>query len=312
MFWALSSRAFAAPPSILGYQGRLTNASGSLLGGTSGTTYYFKFSLWDSVSGGSKVWPTGEPTAVAATVREGLFNVNIGDTDNGYPDALDYSFDSTDLFLKVEVSSSGGVGTFETLSPRQRMSSVVFSQVAGSVGGTRPSSFGTTTPFGTSVVSIEATSTQSTGLSIRAALNQAANLFQVHSYAGAALFAIDSIGKVGVGTSTPVRKFEVLNVDSVPQMRLSQTDALYGEFYVDATGDVQISSTGGNIRQNNENFWVCSGGGCGVDAPAGKGNVIVETAVIFGNKFNLKQVDASTTIMYDTIGSEVLQFDEGE
>ena len=151
------------------------------------------------------------------------------------------------------------------------------------------------------------------------------NLFSINSLGGifasstfvvgtstATSFIVDNDGNVGVGTAAPSRKFSVLGVNSVPQLRLSQSGSLYGEVYVDATGDVQLSSVGGNIRQNNENLWVCSGGSCGVDTPASKGNVIVETSVIFNNKFRLKQVDASTTIMYDTIDNAILEFDEGQ
>lgn len=310
--WLLpSSSLFAASPTILGYQGRLANASGALLGGSSGTTYYFKFSLWNASSNGTKLWPSSEPTAVPVTVTEGLFNVNIGDTASGYPDALDYAFDSSDLFLKVEVSTTIN-GTYEPLTPRQRVASSAFAQVAGAVNSTRSSSFGTTTPFGNSIVAIESTSTSAVALTLRAITSQVANIFQIQNATGTNLFVVDNVGKVGVGTGAPARKFDVLDVNSVPQLRLSQTGSVYGEIYVDATGDVQLSSTGGNIRMNNENFWVCSGGSCGVSTPAGKGNIIVENAVIFGNNFNLKQVDSSTTIMYDTTGSPILEFDEGE
>jgi hypothetical protein len=301
----------AAPPTILSYQGRLTNASGSLLGGSSGTTYYFKFSIWSALSGGTKLWPTSDPTSYGVTVREGVFNVNIGDTANGYPDTLDYSFSSANVFLKVEVSSNNV--SFETLSPRQQITSSAFAQVAGAVSGAAyPSSFGTTTPFGTSVVSIEATSTQSTGLTIRGFSSQIANLFQIQNSSGTNLFVVDSGGSVGVGTTTATRKFNVLDANSVPQFRLSQASGVYSEFYVDSTGDLRLSATGGNIRQNDENLWVCSGGSCGATAPSSKGNLIVETAVIFDNNFKLKQIDASTTIMYDTTNTSVLEFDEGQ
>ncbi|HYC79451.1 MAG TPA: hypothetical protein VEC17_00300, partial [Candidatus Binatia bacterium] len=129
----------AAVPNIISYQGRLTDASGNLLGGA-GTNYYFKFSIWDNatVGNGTKLWPTGAPNEVALSVRQGVFNVNIGDTANGYPDALDYDFNTnSNIFLQVEVATSSG-GSFETLSPRQRVSSSGYAINAGSVDGKTP------------------------------------------------------------------------------------------------------------------------------------------------------------------------------
>src|ERR1700756_4330766 len=66
----------AGVPSIISYQGRLTDSSGNLLGSSSGTTYYFKFSIWDSptVGTGTQLWPT-TAHSVPETVRQGLFNV---------------------------------------------------------------------------------------------------------------------------------------------------------------------------------------------------------------------------------------------
>jgi len=299
-------------PTIFSYQGRLTNASGDLLGG-SGTSYNFKFSIWNNptVGSGSKLWPTADPSVNPLTVRQGVFNVNIGDTANGYLDALDYNFAANkDIYLQVEVFNGTA---YETLTPRQRISSTIFAQVAGSVNGLGPSSFGIITPFGSSVVSIEATSTQSTGLSIRGVVSQIANLFQIQDSTGSNLMVVDSAGNVGVGVETPSRKLNILDVNSVPQMRLSQSGAVYSEFYVNSAGDTLLSSTGGNFRLQDENLWVCSGGSCDPTVtPVGKGNIVIENAVIFNNKFKLKQIDASTTIMYDSIGSEILEFDEGQ
>jgi len=300
-------------PTIFSYQGRLTNASGNLLGSSSGTTYYFKFSIWNVSTGGvagtNRLWPSSDPSSQAISVRQGVFNVDI--------DTTTYNFNTDDeIYLQVEVSADNV--TFETLDPRQRISAAPFAQVAGAVSGTGPSSFGTTAPFGTSVVSVQATSTQSTGLSIRGVLNQLANLFQIQDSTGANLFMVDASGRVGVGTSTATRKFNILDADSAPQLRVSQSTSAYGELRADSAGDVRISSAGGNIRQNNENLWVCSGDGCAMDAtpPADKGNVIVETGVIFDNNFKFKLKEnpgaTTTTIMLDSLGNEILEFDESQ
>ena len=323
-------------PLTLGYQGRITDSSGSLLGG-SGTTYYFKFSIWDNatVGSGNRLWPTSAPATTTALVRQGVFNVNIGDTVAGYPDALNYDFNTNStIYLQVEVSANNS--SSETLSPRQKISSSAFAQIAGKVSGIGQSTFGTTTPSSGAIVTIEATTTSAIPALIRASSGQLADLFKIVNsslshlfsinYSGgifasstlligssdATSFIVDSSGNVGIGTTTASRKLNVLNANSNPQLRLGQSGSVYGEFYTDASGDVRISTTGGNVRQNNENLWVCSEGGCGVDTPADKGNVIVETSVIFNNKFKLKQINASTTIMYDTMNTSILEFDEGQ
>src|SRR6266498_1616145 len=63
------AQAVAGVPKILSYQGRLTNATGALLGGA-GTNYTFKFSIWNNPTPptGSQIWPAGAP---------GTFDVNV-------------------------------------------------------------------------------------------------------------------------------------------------------------------------------------------------------------------------------------------
>lgn len=148
--FAFSSHALAATgvPNIISYQGRLRDASGTLLGSASGTNYYFKFSIYDNatVGSGTKLWPSSAPSLTTSTVTSGIFTVKIGDTTNGYPDALDYNFqDNKDVYLQIEVSSDGT--TFETLSPRQRIASAGFAINAGTVQGFTPSQ----TPSGSAI-----------------------------------------------------------------------------------------------------------------------------------------------------------------
>lgn len=231
--------------------------------GDSGTTYYFKFSIWDNatVGSGTQLWPSAaDPTAVEATVREGVFNVNIGDTDNGYPYALDLNFNTeSDIYLQVRVSDDNV--TFETLSPRQRITSAIFSQLSGAVSGTGQSMFGTTTPFSSAVVTVAATSTSAIPLVVRGFASQVADLFRIISSAGTNLFTFT------------------------------------------ADGDAEI---------NEGNLWACSGGTCEASDPGTNGNVIVDTSVIFGNGFYLKQTDNSTTTLYDPTDTPIIEFDTGQ
>ncbi len=108
--------AASAPPTILSYQGRLANSAGDLLGSISGTTYYFKFSVWNNsnVGSGTQVWPASAPASVSSPVRQGVFNVNIGDTAKGYPVPLTLDFSITPRCIcRFEVSPDNV--TFETL-----------------------------------------------------------------------------------------------------------------------------------------------------------------------------------------------------
>jgi|GEM_PF-567017 len=141
-----ASVAYAATgaPNILNYQGRLMDASGNLLGG-SGTPYCFKYSLYDNptVGSGTKLWPTATPSTMTVTVKNGIFNVGIGDTGAG-GDTLNYNFqDSDSVYLNVDVAArvgptcapGDGAEVFETLSPRQRIYSSGYALNANTVGG---------------------------------------------------------------------------------------------------------------------------------------------------------------------------------
>ena len=229
----------AGIPSIFNYQGRLADSSSNFLGGN-GTTYYFKFSIWDnaSVGSGSKLWPTGAPGTVSTTVKQGIFNVNIGDTANGYPDTLDYNFNtSNDVFLQVEVSSDNA--SFQTLSPRQRVSISPFAKVSGSVNGAdNASSFGTTTPNPSTIVSIESTSTNTTALAIRARLNQVADLFQIKNSSGSNLFSVDSLGGIFTASNLNVSGTSTLATTTATTLSVS------GQTTLAQASTTNLSATG--------------------------------------------------------------------
>jgi len=123
-------------------------------------------------------------------------------------------------------------------------------------------------------------------------------------------FVLGDNGNIGIGISTPPRRLSVYHEDSSAQLRLSYDASRYSDFQVDAIGDLNISSEGGNIWLDNENLWVCAGGACGSATTTGQGNIIVESAYIFGNEFRLEQTSATTVTMYDSIGAPIIIFDE--
>jgi hypothetical protein len=264
-FDSFQAEAAVNPPKILSYQGRLANSSGDLLGG-SGTTYYFKFSIWNTSSSGTRVWPTNAPQVTTATVRQGVFTVNIGDTAAGYPDALDYDFArAQDIYLQVEVSSDNI--SYETLTPRQRITSNAFAQVAGAVvGSTTPSLFGTTTSSSNSVVTIAATSTNSVALTIKAVTNQIARLFGIDDSAGNNLLYVSATGGLFASSTFQAtgatRLYSTLQVDGASTLQdvtfgsgtSTGSVAVTNNFKVASLTNCNTIDTGSNCSNNYTNY----------------------------------------------------------
>jgi len=137
------TQAVTGVPKILNHQGRLLNPAGELLGGSSGTNYCFRFSIWDAATGGSRnpnqIWPAGftNPSTMTVFVKNGVFNVGIG----AGADTLDFDFqNNNNVYLNVEVANSitnscDNVVSFEPLDPRQRIVSAGYAINANTVGG---------------------------------------------------------------------------------------------------------------------------------------------------------------------------------
>lgn len=127
------SQAAAGVPKLISYQGRLTDTSGNPLGG-SGTVYCFRYSIYDAVSSGNKVWPSGTPTTATTTVRDGVFSDQVGRSDS--LTGFDFFATST-LYLNVEANTATSTcsGSWETLSPRQQITAAGFALTSDDVYG---------------------------------------------------------------------------------------------------------------------------------------------------------------------------------
>lgn len=124
----------AAPgvPQLMSYQGRLTDINGNPLGGA-GTVYCFRYSIYDAVSSGNKIWPAGTPTNSTSTVIDGVFGDKIGRAD-----PINFNlFGTSTLYLNVDVNTATSTcgGSWESLSPRQQLTSSGYALAAEDIYG---------------------------------------------------------------------------------------------------------------------------------------------------------------------------------
>jgi hypothetical protein len=124
----------AAVPTILSFQGRLTDSSSNLLGG-SGTTHWFRFRIYDAVSGGAVLWESDTDDGVPVIVTQGVFNVLLGDETLTNMSALSVDFSEAERWLEVDVSDDSAAGPFDTMSPRQRIAASGYALVSENVFG---------------------------------------------------------------------------------------------------------------------------------------------------------------------------------
>ncbi|HUS57683.1 MAG TPA: formylglycine-generating enzyme family protein [Planctomycetota bacterium] len=112
--FVLTVPALADVPTLINYQGRLTDADGKPINGMRQMTFEF----YDAATGGNQL-PASDPFSETqtVTVTDGVFNVLIGSaTEGGVPTSV---FDGAEIYLSVKVEG-------EPLSPSQRIASVPY------------------------------------------------------------------------------------------------------------------------------------------------------------------------------------------
>ncbi len=111
-------------PGLVNFQGKLAQADGTPL---ADGDYQMSFSIWDSPTGGAKVWGdqvfggigSGDGHANAVTVSNGRFNVILGPVDTSGM-ALVAALGGAERYMQIQVDSS------PPILPRQRMLSAPF------------------------------------------------------------------------------------------------------------------------------------------------------------------------------------------
>ncbi|MDO8600004.1 MAG: hypothetical protein Q7R73_00065, partial [bacterium] len=282
-------------PKIISYQGRLANSSGSLLG-DSGTTYNFRFGIYNATSGGTRLWPSGggDPCTHALTVREGVFNAGVGDTSE-CSDVLDYNFhDNDSVYLQVEVYNGT---SWETLTPRQRIGASGFAINSQTISGTTG---GTPNVLGNLVTAYSfqggASATTGTAFLLDTPNSFVGNFIDVR-FASTTRFILDQGGRAAFGTST-FSGLSVLTVGATTTTSIPLTlKGVFGQnanlfqildsadtqlLTVDNTGQLGVSSSTPRAAFSvNGNILV---GGTGGASPVLSGtSTIVSNLVVYGN-----------------------------
>jgi hypothetical protein len=90
-------------------------------------------------------------------------------------------------------------------------------------------------------------------------------------------------GNIGIGTTTPYRKFSVTDAVATAQVAISYDTTRYTQFLTDSAGNLTIDPQNGGVFMLDENLWLCAGGACPSGSPSGNGNAIVENGVGIGS-----------------------------
>jgi hypothetical protein len=112
----LPAAAYASVPSVVNYQGRLTDNTPQQ--NPVDATVSVDFSVWDAASGGASLWTETQSVQVV----KGLFNVLLGATTPIPPTVFT---GGATRYLEIHVSG-------ETLAPRQRIAATPFANAAAS------------------------------------------------------------------------------------------------------------------------------------------------------------------------------------
>jgi len=114
----LLSSSTLAVPGLINYQGKLTNTSGVPLDGF----YNMRFNIYNVATGGTSMWNEQQNNI---SVVDGFLSVHLGSA-TSFPPGL---FDNDYLYLEIAIENSG-TSLYETLSPRQQLTSVPFAMKA--------------------------------------------------------------------------------------------------------------------------------------------------------------------------------------
>lgn len=263
----------------INFQGRITDDSGIAISGS----LDMKFRIYEAITGGTDVWDSDDVGTCTVTAdSSGIFSVGLGD-DCG-PDITETIFNSQNgLWLEIEVYDSGD-SVWEILTPRQPIRVVAFAMNSASLQGYTP---GNPT---SGILSDEVIVTNASGQLILASNNtmiqSTSGTFTIEgnssltlqtSGTNAHIFLIpNGSGNVGIGTTTPSAKLDVLggaNIDSLTinnLYTLPRSDGANGQYLqTDGAGNLTWSIASGSLDTdwaiNGSDMYANVSGNVGVD-----------------------------------------------
>jgi hypothetical protein len=137
-----TTHAVTSVPTLMNFQGRLTNSAGNIL---ANGTYNMKFRIYNAVTSGTLQW--NEDRLVSAgqgvTVTNGLFSVQLGSV-SSLPASI---FTSNSLYFEIELptpataTSSSPSWTEGAMSPRNQLSTSAYAYNAETLDGIDSASF---------------------------------------------------------------------------------------------------------------------------------------------------------------------------
>ena len=118
VLFCLCSSFCLAVPGLINFQGKLTDDAGVPLDGT----YHMTFTIYDAPTVGTPLWTESQDVLVT----DGIYNVKLGSVNTLGATV----FEQDGLFLEVIIHNPA-TDTYETLSPRERLTSTAFAIKAG-------------------------------------------------------------------------------------------------------------------------------------------------------------------------------------
>lgn len=227
-------------PKLINFQGKLTKVSDGT--NVADGDYAFEFKLYDAASSGNLLWTETydqvNGDCAELNVVNGVFNTKLGSCNS----LAGIDFTGGSIYLTINFDP--GTGYDGEMSPRKQLVASAYSFVANSLNGDGTIDLENTSATQASI-GYDGTNKLTVGI--------ANTGFTTLTVAGSAPGFNFAGGSVGVGTSGPDRKLDILDASN-PQMRLTYTDgSVYTDLQTTSAGELYIAPSGSNVGIGTSN-----------------------------------------------------------